>query len=410
MPTNYNRLAVSSEYAAVNYLPATLKTNKSGWLIEYYVENPLTQELARKRIKLQRLLTRYANKGEAKKHINNIILALNMKLSTGWNPFFLGEDSRMYTPIKDVAARYLEEIEKNLRPATYRTYKTFIKVFSEWIEKQQPEMYSSMISHTLVVRFMDYVYNERKGISGDEMSAAAYNSYIKQGSAFFSWMIDKCYCKENHFQKIKAKKAEEKKRILIPEDTREKIEEYLKVKNPRFLLMLKLMYAGLIRPKELRQLKVENLSFKDMQLKIPKEVAKNGHERLVPLSKEILLEFVDVGVHQANMSDYIFGEHFQSCPKLMSDGTMPKHWTKLRNALGLPMEMQMYSFRDTGMTEMIKNGMDPLSVKQLADHHSLAMTSVYTKHVDPNLREIVISKTPKFSKSEDDDSAVTPTP
>ena len=59
MPTNYNRLAVSSEYSAVNYLPATLKTNKSGWLIEYYVENPQTQELARKRIKLERLLSRY---------------------------------------------------------------------------------------------------------------------------------------------------------------------------------------------------------------------------------------------------------------------------------------------------------------------------------------------------------------
>ena len=400
MPTNYNRLAVSSEYSAVNYLPATLKTNKSGWLIEYYVENPLTQELARKRIKLQRLLTRYANKGEAKKHINNIILALNMKLSTGWNPFFLGEDSRMYTPIKDVAARYLEEIEKNLRPATYRTYKTFIKVFSEWIEKQQPEMYSSMISHALVVRFMDYVYYERKGISGDEMSAAAYNAYIKQGSAFFSWMIDKCYCKENHFQKIKAKKVEEKKRILIPEETREKIEEYLKEKNPRFLLMLKLIYAGLIRPKELRCLKVENLSFKDMQLRIPKDVAKNGHERLVPLSQEILLDFVDIGVHQGNMSDYLFGEHFQTCSKRMSDGTMPKHWVKLRKALNLPDEMQMYSFRDTGMTEMIKNGIDPLSVKQLADHSSLAMTAIYTKHVDPNLREIVITKTPKFSKKE----------
>ena len=62
------------------------------------------------------------------------------------------------------------------------------------------------------------------------------------------------------------------------------------------------------------------------------------------------------------------------------------------------------------MEEMIKNGIDPLSVKQLADHHSLDMTAIYTKHVDPNLREIVISKTPKFSKSEDNDSAVTPTP
>lgn len=131
MPTNHNRLAVSSQYSAVNYLPATLKTNKSGWLIEYYVENPQTQELQRKKIRLQRLLDRYPSKAEAKKHINNIILALNMKLSTGWNPFFQGEDSRMYTPLKEVAQKYLVEIEKNLRIATYRTYKTFINVFCE---------------------------------------------------------------------------------------------------------------------------------------------------------------------------------------------------------------------------------------------------------------------------------------
>lgn len=72
-------------------------------------------------------------------------------------------------------------------------------------------MYTSMISHTMVVRFMDYVYYERKGVSGDDMTAASYNAYIKQGSAFFNWMIDKCYCKENHFQKIKAKKVESKK-------------------------------------------------------------------------------------------------------------------------------------------------------------------------------------------------------
>ena len=44
MSETSNRLAVSSAYSAANYLPATLKTNKSGWLIEYYVENPQTQE------------------------------------------------------------------------------------------------------------------------------------------------------------------------------------------------------------------------------------------------------------------------------------------------------------------------------------------------------------------------------
>ena len=82
------RLAVSSSYSVANYLPAVLKTNQSGWIIEYYVENPQTQLLARKKIKLQRLLCRYSSKTEAKSHINNIIVALNMKLSTGWNPYF----------------------------------------------------------------------------------------------------------------------------------------------------------------------------------------------------------------------------------------------------------------------------------------------------------------------------------
>jgi len=52
MSVNSPRLAVSNGYSAANYLPAILKTNKSGWIIEYYVENPLTQMLARKKIKL----------------------------------------------------------------------------------------------------------------------------------------------------------------------------------------------------------------------------------------------------------------------------------------------------------------------------------------------------------------------
>lgn len=63
------------------------------------MENPQTQELARKKNRLARLMSRYSSKTEAKKHINNIIVALNMKLPTGWNPYFQGEDSRMYAPV-----------------------------------------------------------------------------------------------------------------------------------------------------------------------------------------------------------------------------------------------------------------------------------------------------------------------
>ena len=73
-----------------------------------------------------------------------------------------------------------------------------------------------MVSHSMVVQFMDYVQNHRDGRGGD-ISPRTYNNYIKNGSAFFTWMIDKCYCKENHFQKIKSKTflpSFQKKRIF----------------------------------------------------------------------------------------------------------------------------------------------------------------------------------------------------
>ena len=393
------RLAVSSSYSAANYLPAVLKTNQSGWIIEYYVENPQTQLLARKKIKLQRLLMRYPSKTEARKHINNIIVALNMKLSTGWNPYFVGEDARLYTPLKDVVEKYKNEIKRNTRPDTCRSYTSFVNIFNEWMNKISPNIYSSMVSHALVAKFMDYVYNERKGQGENSLSNRTYNNYIKNGSAFFSWMTDKCFCKENHFTKIKSKKKEKKSRILIPEETRNAITKYLSSKNPNYLVMLKLMYNSLLRPKEIRGLLVSDISIVKGQITVRGEVAKNGKERIVPMTPDLIEDFVKLNLQSYNQNCYIFGENLVPAKTKLSDNFMPKFWAKMRHELKLPKEMQQYSLRDSGIFEMLKSGIDPLSVKQLADHHSLEMTTIYSNHVDPNLQKIIVDNAPKFAQT-----------
>jgi site-specific recombinase XerD len=393
------RLAVSTAYSAANYLPATLKTNKSGWIIEYYVENPQTQILARKKIKLQRLLMRYPSKMEARRHINNIIVALNMKLSTGWNPYFMGEDSRMYTPLKKVVEKYLEECKRNTRPDTYRSYSSFVSIFSEWIEKISPNVYSSMVTHALVAKFMDYVYNERKGRKGESMSNKTYNNYIKNGRVFFGWMLDKCYCKENQFTKIKSKKKEDKTRILIPEESREKITKYLLSNSPNYLLMLKLIYNSLLRPKEIRGLLVSDIDILKGQITVRKEEAKNGKERIIPMTTDLIEDFVKLNLQNYPNNNYVFGEKLLPAKKKLSNDYMHKYWAKMRIKLGLPEEMQQYSLRDSGIFEMLKKGIDPLSVQQLADHHSLEMTTIYAKHLDPNLQKIIVENAPKFTQN-----------
>jgi len=93
---------------------------------------------------------------------------------------------------------------------------------------------------------------------------------------------------------------------------------------------------------------------------------------------------------------YIFSTDLLPDKNHVNNGYYSKRWSKLRQRLKLPIEMQLYSFRDTGINEMIKSGIDDLSVMQHADHSSLEITSLYANHFDKNLNELIYSRAPKF--------------
>ena len=79
-------------------------------------------------------------------------------------------------------------------------------------------------------------------------NTTTYNNMLKMTRAFFAWAKDKCYIKENHFELIKAKKRQEKKRILIPLEQRRQIREYYERVRPEMVMVCELVYSSLIRP------------------------------------------------------------------------------------------------------------------------------------------------------------------
>ena len=124
-----------------NYLPAMLREHKSGWNIEYYVENPISHELVRKRVRLTKLVSRYKYLKDARLHANKIVMALNIKLATGWNPLFTSEDARLYTPVNEVCEKFIKEKEKEARKDTIRSYASFVGIFSRWLQKNVLQMF-----------------------------------------------------------------------------------------------------------------------------------------------------------------------------------------------------------------------------------------------------------------------------
>jgi len=372
------------------FYPAQLKHYASGWLIEYSAINPVTKDLQRKQVKLNRLFKKYASEKKAKAHAERMVLILNQKLLSGWNPFFSKEDARLYTPLSTVAELFLTEKKKELRVNSYRSYSSFINSVLKWVEKNNPGVFMSMFMQLSAVQYMDDLY------SSSSVGITTYNNHIKMGRAFFNWAKEKCYTKENPFDAIKTKPKPDKTRVIIPVDVRKKITEDLQANNPNFLLMCKLFFNALIRPNELKQLTVSNVNLIKRFVHIPAHIAKNHKERYCTINADIIAGFEQMNLSRYPDNYFLFGSGLVPDKTAAGNGRYGEEWEKLRKRLKFAKEMQMYSLRDSGINAMLKSGIDDLSVMQHADHSSLEMTTLYGDHYDPNLNNLIYEKSPKF--------------
>ena len=388
MPTSQNFTAYTNNVNS--YLPAVLKENKSGWIIEYYAAHPQTEALVRKKIKLNRIVSRYKKTSDARKHIASMIVKINSQLAGGWNPFFENEDARMFEKLTDAAKLFVENRRKELRKNTIRSYESFVNMLIAWANKNCPDIYASTFAQNQAVRYMDDLFAKKS------VGITTYNNHIKMARALFNWLKERCYTKQNPFDYIKPKPKKKKTRVIIPLETRMQIKEHLQNDNPHFLLILHLVYNCLIRPNEISQLQVKHLFLHENYIKVPGEIAKNHKTRLSAITPEIHALFQELKIDKFPADYYLFSSDLKPGKEPAGCQRYGKEWDKVRKKLNLPKEMQLYSFRDTGIFDMLKSGIDDLSVMQHADHASLDITTIYANHHDSKLIDKIYSQAPKF--------------
>jgi len=373
-----------------NYIPAVLHKSKDGYRIEYYVTNPITLKMTRQRMRVDKIFKAYAKKRDALIHINGIIESINAKLRCGYNPYFQADDSRLYEKLSTVAEKFLAEKKKELRPDTVRSYSSFVTMFLCYFNRLNQNQTASMVNKTLAIQYMDYIYTERN------VSNRTYNNHIKMARVFWNWCVEKCYAKENPFSQLKLKRKEEKKRILIPAESRKQMRNYLTNNNKGLLLVSWLIYYSLIRPTEIRRIKVGDVSLANHCIAIRGDNAKNHHTRYATITDEIEHFLVENDYLTVPQNLYLIGNSYRPSETMASHTHFGRDWIRMREAIGLPAQMQLYSLRDTGITEMLKSGIPDLTVMQHADHSDLGITSIYAKHADPKLIETIRSMAPTF--------------
>lgn len=340
--------------------------------IVFYALNS-SGKLQREKIRVNSVIASSPTAKKAEIKLREICKDLNSRLAAGWSPFVTVETGIIpcACTLIEAAAVFISSKAKEVRPDTMRCYSSFCNKLSAWLRVNCPEISPNQFTKLQAVQFLDEQYITMN-------SPRSYNNMLKLGRTLFSWLSEHGYSEVNPFMQVRAKRTFAKKRQLIPARDRQLITEYLQDKDPVFLLYLKLVFVSLIRPKEIRELKVKDVLPGECRIVIRPEVAKTHEERSSICPPEIIADLVRLlHIESRHPEELLFYGN--------SKNYYLRRWQAMRIALNLPETYQMYSFRDSGITEYLRSGLDTLTVMQLAGHSDLKITSIYARHADNSI-------------------------
>lgn len=365
--------------AGIHYREAKLTCSKE-WFIFFYVMDPYSRKLKRIRIKVNR----EKNIRQRKKDAERMIRGINQRLSLGWNPLSESIAPKASENLLETLDLFLKVKCKEMESTSAHCYVSYINIFKKHLQESGfgKDAFVTSFNHQHAVDFLNKIEEQH--------SPKTFNNYLAFFKGLFIWMKEKGYVDDNPFDGInkKPKKLMKKNRRLLTDEELKKLMEFLAENNREYYIMVLLCYGCFIRPKEIALLKCKDINLEKQVVYVSADIAKNDNESYRTIPNEILpaLKLADL----SNPDLYLFGSHknwdFTPGKQPATSKKMAKYWELVvRPALGFGMDLKFYSLKDTGITNMLQNGVPINLVQKQADHSSVAMTAIYVgKKADAN--------------------------
>ena len=354
-----------------HYIPPRLTEGKE-WYISYSVINPETKKMKRFRIKCNR----EHNLRERRKIAKTIIAGLSTRLAMGWSPFVETKAPKSYALLFNALDSFISIKEKETESNSMRSYRSFIKIFKNWLLKHNinEKNYCCAVTKDVTTCFM--------GDVEENVSPKTYNNYLNFFKGLFNWFEEKGYTVGNPFSEIhkKPKRLTKKTRRLLSDMELSVLIDYLKTENPEYLAICMLCYCCFMRPKEIALLKCGDIDLKKQVVHVAADIAKNDNTSYRTIPDNLLCVFKNLDLSKKDY--FLFGQHpyysFTPGNKRICSRKIAAYWgNNVRKACGFPMELQFYSLKDTGITNFLGDGVPISFVQQQADHSSVAVTAIY---------------------------------
>ncbi len=358
--------------AFVDYKPAELKLNKD-WMVVYYAKNPLDGNLSRFRLRVPTI----SNRIERVKHGKRIVLEINNRLADGWSPFF-EENGKNFKSFSDGVTEFLNYLKKQVkdkvfREDTLRSYNSNLNLLQQFIrEKRLSINFVLEINKRFCVQYLDWIYIDRNS------SPRTRNNHLGFLRLFCNFLVNRGALAENPTTGIIAMKLQLKKRAIFTESIKRKILQELENYTNGFKNACMTTYFCFVRNQELAKLFVKNVDLEQGTIFISKEISKNKKDEYVTIPLQFLPS-LQHHLKNANPDNYLFSSlDFKPGNKKMPIRKIATAWEKLRTKLNLESKYQFYSFKDTGITDLLNSGVPAIKVRDQARHYDIKITEMYT--------------------------------
>ena len=293
--------------------------------------------------------------------------------------------------------KYIEKYLEYLRVVKKYSEKTIISYYDDLI------LYNEFlgnkfinildINYDTVKAYMKYLYSLNIGKSSISRKLSSIRG-------LYNYLLREDLVKDNYFNKISNPKKDNYLPKFLKDDELNKLFSVCKYDtaiNQRNSVIIELLYATGIRVSELVNIRLSDI---DLNERIIKVLGKGSKERIVIFNnhtKKAIDIYLNDGYHVFNKvnSGYLI---LNKDGNKLSERYVRNIINKLVINAGLDIKISPHTFRHTFATDMLEDGSDLMTVKELLGHESLNTTSIYTHVTNEQIRKVYDMAHPRAKK------------
>ena len=287
--------------------------------------------------------------------------------------------------------KYIEKYLDYLKVVKKYSNKTILSYYDDLIEYSEflGNNFKNILNIDIDItkEYLKYLYE--RGINKNSISRK-----LSSIRGFYNYLVKEEIITSSPFNSI----PNPKKDLYLPKFLNDKeLNKIFSVCSERDTLIIELLYATGIRVSELVNIKVKDIDRTNKSIKV---LGKGDKERIV-LYNNHTSRALDIYLNDAyhifnkKNSEYLILNHNGG---KLSDRYVRMIIDKLVRKANLDIKISPHTIRHTFATDMLEEGADLMTVKELLGHESLDTTSIYTHITNEQIKKTYNMAHPRAKK------------